>query len=56
MLESEKSKYSFYILENNLSMDTEYYIEQQSKPVNRLFEPIMDNDSSLFHGEHTNYI
>lgn len=53
----EKSEDPVYVLENNLPIDKEYYIEQQiSKPVQRLFEPIMDNVSSLFHGEHTKVI
>lgn len=57
MLAYEKSEDPVYVLENNLPIDTEYYIEQQlSKPVHRLFEPIMDNVSSLFHGEHTKVI
>lgn len=57
MLAYEKSEDPVYVLENNLPIDTEYYIEQQlSKPVHRLFEPIMDNVSSLFHGEHTKFI
>jgi len=50
----EKSEDPVYVLENNLPIDKEYYIEQQlSKPVKRLFEPIIDNVSSLFIGEHT---
>lgn len=53
----EKSEDPVYVLEHNLPIDKEYYIEQQiSKPVQRLFEPIMDNVSSLFHGEHTKVI
>jgi DNA polymerase delta subunit 1 len=52
----EKSEDPLYVLENSLPIDKEYYIEQLSKPVHRLFEPIMDNVSSLFHGEHTQLI
>ncbi|KAI5169103.1 DNA polymerase delta subunit 1 [Pancytospora epiphaga] len=53
----EKSEDPVYVLENSLPIDKEYYIEQQlTKPVYRLFEPIMDNVSSLFHGEHTQVI
>jgi DNA polymerase delta subunit 1 len=53
----EKSEDPVYVLENNLPIDKEYYIEQQMfKPVHRLFEPMMDNVSSLFHGEHTKTI
>jgi len=53
----EKSEDPVYVLENNLPIDKEYYIEQQlTKPVERLFEPVMENVSSLFHGEHTKVI
>lgn len=53
----EKSEDPVYVLENNLPIDKEYYIEQQLfKPVQRLFEPVMDDVSSLFHGEHTKVI
>lgn len=53
----EKSEDPVYVLENNLPIDKEYYIEQQLlKPVQRLFEPIMADVSSLFHGEHTKVI
>lgn len=53
----EKSEDPVYVLENNLPIDKEYYIEQQLfKPVQRLFEPVMDNVRSLFEGEHTKVI
>lgn len=53
----EKSEDPVYVLENNLPIDKEYYIEQQLfKPVQRLFDPIMDNVSALFQGEHTKVI
>ncbi|KAI5147997.1 DNA polymerase delta subunit 1 [Enteropsectra breve] len=54
MQANEKSEDPVYVLENNLPIDKEYYIENQlTKPIQRLFEPIMDNVSSLFSGEHT---
>ncbi|AFM98938.1 DNA polymerase type-B delta catalytic subunit [Encephalitozoon hellem ATCC 50504] len=50
----EKSEDPVYVLENNLPIDTEYYIEQQlSKPLKRIFDPIMDNVHELFKGDHT---
>lgn len=53
----EKSEDPVHVLENNLPIDKEYYIEQQLfKPVQRLFDPIMDNVRSLFEGEHTKII
>ncbi|KAL6122571.1 hypothetical protein NUSPORA_00337 [Nucleospora cyclopteri] len=53
----DKSEDPVYALENNLPIDTEYYIENQlKKPIQRLFEPIMDNINSLFQGEHAKKI
>ncbi|KAF9763618.1 DNA polymerase delta catalytic subunit [Nosema granulosis] len=53
----EKAEDPVYVLENNLPIDTEYYIEQQlAKPLHRLFEPIVDNVSELLKGEHTRVV
>ncbi|CAN0556100.1 unnamed protein product [Ectocarpus sp. 12 AP-2014] len=53
----ERSEDPVYVLENNLPIDTEYYLTNQlSKPLSRLFEPIIDNPSALLHGEHTRSI
>ncbi|ADM12173.2 DNA polymerase catalytic subunit delta [Encephalitozoon intestinalis ATCC 50506] len=53
----EKSEDPVYVLENNLPIDTEYYIEQQlSKPMERIFEPVMDNVDELFKGDHTRVV
>eukprot|EP01102_Stenamoeba_stenopodia_P015985 TRINITY_DN5528_c0_g1_i1.p1 TRINITY_DN5528_c0_g1~~TRINITY_DN5528_c0_g1_i1.p1 ORF type:complete len:618 (+),score=144.96 TRINITY_DN5528_c0_g1_i1:159-1856(+) len=53
----EKSEDPLYVLENNLPLDTEYYLEKQlSKPLRRIFSPIMDNPGLLFSGEHTRTI
>lgn len=53
----EKSEDPIYVLDNNIPIDTRYYLDNQlSKPITRLFEPIIDNVSSLFHGEHTRSI
>ena len=38
----EKSEDPLYVLENNIPIDTKYYLENQlSKPLLRIFEPIM---------------
>ena len=43
-----------YVLENDIPVDYSYYIENQiRKPLERIFEPIMGDPSSLFNGEHT---
>ncbi|ESW20839.1 hypothetical protein PHAVU_005G019000 [Phaseolus vulgaris] len=54
----EKSEDPIYVLENNIPIDTKYYLENQiSKPILRIFEPIIRNASrELFHGDHTRSI
>lgn len=43
-----------YVLQNNLPLDFDYYLEKQLKgPLSRLYEPVVTNISSLFAGEHT---
>merc|ERR1712045_73551 len=51
----EKSEDPLYALENNLSIDAQYYIEHQlQQPLMRIFGPILPNaESVLFKGEHT---
>ncbi|RUS12739.1 DNA-directed DNA polymerase, partial [Jimgerdemannia flammicorona] len=44
----EKSEDPIYVLENNLPIDTKYYLENQlSKPLTRLFEPILGDKAQL---------
>jgi DNA polymerase delta subunit 1 len=44
----EKSEDPVYVLDNNLSIDTEYYLTNQlSNPLTRIFEPIIPNPQSL---------
>lgn len=57
----EKSEDPIYVLENNLPIDFNYYIENQIKlPLIRIFEPIFGSEqaaeSKLFSGEHTRNI
>ena len=43
----EKSEDPLYVLENNLPIDTKYYLENQlSKPLMRIFEPILGEKAS----------
>ena len=50
----EKSEDPVYVLDNNLPIDTEYYLTNQlSNPLTRIFEPIIANPQSLLSGEHT---
>ncbi|GAA5828493.1 hypothetical protein JCM5353_002695 [Sporobolomyces roseus] len=51
----EKSEDPLYVLENNIPIDTRYYLDNQlSKPLLRIFEPILgEKASSLLAGDHT---
>lgn len=52
-----KSEDPIYVLENNIPIDTQYYLENQlSKPLLRIFEPILGEkkaESELLRGDHT---
>ena len=52
----EKSEDPIYVLEHNLPIDTKYYLENQlSKPLLRIFEPVLGDKASsiLLAGDHT---
>ena len=50
----EKSEDPLWVLENNLPIDTKYYLDNQlTNPLMRIFEPIVKNADELFAGEHT---
>lgn len=51
-----KSEDPLYVLENNVPIDTQYYLDNQiSKPLLRIFEPILgaSAESQLLRGDHT---
>ncbi|PPQ63372.1 hypothetical protein CVT24_005637 [Panaeolus cyanescens] len=54
----EKSEDPLYVLENNIPIDTKYYLENQlSKPLMRIFEPILgEKANQLLSGDHTRTI
>ncbi|KAH7386129.1 catalytic subunit DNA polymerase-like protein delta [Pyrenochaeta sp. MPI-SDFR-AT-0127] len=55
----EKSEDPIFVLENNLPIDTRYYLDNQlAKPLGRIFEPILGEKkaNSLLTGEHTRSI
>lgn len=54
----EKAEDPIYVLENNLPIDCKWYLTNQlSKPLTRIFEPIIDNvEKTLLEGEHTRKI
>ncbi|CAG8602463.1 12440_t:CDS:10 [Funneliformis mosseae] len=54
----EKSEDPIYVLENNIPIDTNYYLENQlSKPLLRIFEPVLGEKAhSLLAGDHTRVV
>jgi len=55
----ERSEDPIYVLENNIPIDTKYYLDNQlSKPLGRIFEPILGETkaNSLLAGDHTRSI
>jgi len=54
----EKAEDPIYVLENNIPIDCKWYLTNQlSKPLTRIFEPIISNvEKSLLQGEHTRKI
>ena len=55
----EKSEDPIFVLENNIPIDTKYYLDQQlANPLGRIFEPILGEKraNSLLAGDHTRSI
>jgi DNA polymerase delta subunit 1 len=53
----EKSEDPMYVLEKSLTVDAKWYLDHQLfKPLTRIFDPIIQNTSSLFMGDHTRAI
>lgn len=56
----EKSEDPIFVLENNIPIDTKYYLDQQlAKPLARIFDPILGDKKTgqlLLNGEHTRSI
>lgn len=53
----EKAEDPIYVLDNNIPLDTDWYLEHQlAEPIKRLFEPIVENTKSLLEGDHTRRI
>jgi DNA polymerase delta subunit 1 len=49
----EKSEDPIYVLENNIPIDTKYYLENQlSKPLMRIFEPILGEKANSLRAPH----
>jgi DNA polymerase delta subunit 1 len=49
----ERAEDPIYALENNIPLDTQYYIDMLSRPLVRIFKPILKNpEAELFQGDH----
>ena len=52
----EKSEDPIYVLENNIPIDTKYYLENQlSKPLLRIFEPILGEKANSLRAPHLKF-
>ncbi|CDJ70333.1 DNA polymerase delta catalytic subunit, putative [Eimeria necatrix] len=49
----ERAEDPLYVLEHNLPIDTQHYLETLKGPLMRIFEGVMSNPESLFSGGHT---
>lgn len=50
----ENAEDPIYVLDHDLPLDFDYYIEKQLKPpLTRIFEHIIPNPNTLFSGDHT---
>jgi len=53
----ERAEDPLYVLENGLTIDAQYYLEQLTAPLCRIFEPLLENPKLVFMtGEHTRQI
>ncbi len=53
----EKSEDPIYVLEHNVPIDTQYYLDHQlSGPLERVFEGVLEDPKILTHGDHTRHI
>ncbi|KAG5494363.1 hypothetical protein GH5_02378 [Leishmania sp. Ghana 2012 LV757] len=53
----ERSEDPIYVLDNNIPIDTQYYLEHQlAPPILRVFEGVLDDPSVLIKGDHTRHI
>lgn len=51
---TERAEDPLYVLENDVPIDSDYYIDQLISPLVRIFTPIMENPESVFrYGDHT---
>jgi DNA polymerase delta subunit 1 len=53
----ERSEDPIYVLENNIPIDTQYYLEHSlTKPLGRVFEAVMPDPMVLVRGDHTRHV
>eukprot|EP00922_Rhytidocystis_sp_ex-Travisia-forbesii_P037851 GHVS01056365.1.p1 GENE.GHVS01056365.1~~GHVS01056365.1.p1 ORF type:complete len:939 (+),score=105.84 GHVS01056365.1:635-3451(+) len=49
----DRAEDPLYALDNNLTIDTQHYLENIKNPITRVFEGVMPNPETLFSGDHT---
>lgn len=51
----ERAEDPLYVLDNNLAIDYNHYLEAIKNPLSRIFDVIMQNPETLFAGDHTRH-
>ncbi|EDO07229.1 DNA polymerase B family protein [Babesia bovis T2Bo] len=52
----DRAEEPLYVVENNIPVDTQHYLDAIKSTLMRIFEVIMPNPESLFSGEHTRFV
>jgi DNA polymerase delta subunit 1 len=53
----EKSEDPIFVLENNVPIDVQYYLDHHlTGPLSRVFEAVMDDPTQLVKGDHTRHV
>ncbi|KAK1935941.1 DNA polymerase delta subunit [Babesia divergens] len=52
----DRAEEPLYVVENNIPVDTQHYLDAIKTTLMRVFEVIMPNPESLFSGEHTRFV
>ncbi|GFE54062.1 DNA polymerase delta catalytic subunit [Babesia ovis] len=52
----DRAEEPLYVVEHNIPVDTQHYLDAIKSTLMRIFEVIMPNPESLFSGEHTRFV
>ncbi|KAK1443519.1 DNA polymerase catalytic subunit [Babesia gibsoni] len=52
----DRAEEPLYVVENNIPIDTQHYMDAIKTTLMRVFEVVIENPESLFSGDHTRYV